>query len=74
MQKTDMEIQQDSASGKIDHQTCRRLTSLLKTHTSMIEKICVFTMKCIKQGFKDFNKLVLRYGTTENLDNEENGE
>jgi len=74
MQKTDMEIYQDTVSGKIDNRTSRQFTSLLKTHTSMIEKICVFTMKCIKQGYKDFNKLVLRYGTTENLDNEENGE
>lgn len=74
MQKTDMEIYQDYTSGKMDQQTCRRFTSLLKTHTSMIERICIFAMKCIKQGYKDFNKLVLRYGTTENIDNKENGD
>lgn len=74
MQKTDMEIYQDFRAGKMDQQTSQRFTSLLKTHTSIIEKMCVFSMKCIKQGYKDFNKLVSGYGTTENLDNKEKGD
>ena len=73
MQKVDTEIYRDNANGKIDQQTANRFTSLLKTHVGIIERICVFAMKCVKQGYKDFNRLVTGYGTRENLENDDGG-
>lgn len=73
MQKTDMDIYQQFRAGEMDQKTSRQFTSLLKTHTGIVEKICVYSMKCIKKAYSDFNRIVTKgNGTTENIENNEN--
>ena len=73
MEQTNNDIYQDYNVGILDKPTAKKFTTMLKTHTSTIEKICVQAMKCVKKGFTDFNRMLTKgNGTTDNIENQNN--
>ena len=73
MDQTNNDIYQDYNTGVLDKHTAVKFISMLKTHTSIVEKICVHAMKCIKKGFVDFNRILTKgNGTTDNIENQNN--
>lgn len=73
MDQTNNEIHQDYSTGVLDKHAALKFISMLKTHTSIVEKICVHAMKCIKKGFVDFNRILTKgNGTTDNIENQNN--
>lgn len=73
MDQTNNEIHQDYNTGVLDKHAALKFISMLKTHTSIVEKICVHAMKCIKKGFVDFNRILTKgNGTTDNIENQNN--
>lgn len=73
MDQTNNDIYQDYNTGVLDKHAALKFISMLKTHTSIVEKICVHAMKCIKKGFVDFNRILTKgNGTTDNIENQNN--
>lgn len=73
MDQTNNDIYQDYNTGVLDKHAAVKFISMLKTHTSIVEKICVHAMKCIKKGFVDFNRILTKgNGTTDNIENQNN--
>ena len=73
MDQTNSEIHQDYAAGVLDKNAAIKFITMLKTHTSIIEKMCIHAMKCVKKGFVDFNKILTKgNGTTDNIENQNN--
>lgn len=73
MDQTNNDIHQDYMVGTLDKSTALKFISMLKTHTSIVEKICIHAMKCVKKGFVDFNRILTKgNGTTDNIENQNN--
>lgn len=71
MQRVNTRIDSAMNAGRMTKDEAKKMTTLLKAHTNILEKMAVCTMKCIKKGFSDFNKIVNKgNGTTDNLDEE----